>query len=130
MNCEVELEELSKDFIKELGNIGTGNAVNALSQLLNCPLEIDTPNLRVLPFQRITEIIAEAETPLTGIMVEVFGRDQQEPVCGLSAAKDFIFGQNGSGRRGPDPIPVQRWLPGSSGQFSPSFGGIPDSQPN
>lgn len=73
MNCEVELEELSKDFIKELGNIGTGNAVNALSQLLNCPLEIDTPNLRVLPFQRTTEIIAEAETPLTGIMVEVFG---------------------------------------------------------
>ena len=73
MNCEVELEELSKDFIKELGNIGTGNAVSALSQLLNCPLEIDTPNLRVLPFQQITEIIAEAETPLTGIMVEVFG---------------------------------------------------------
>ena len=73
MNREVELEELSKDFIKELGNIGTGNAVNALSQLLNCPLEIDTPNLRVLPFQQITEIITEAETPLTGIMVEVFG---------------------------------------------------------
>lgn len=73
MNREVELEELSKDFIKELGNIGTGNAVSALSQLLDCPLEIDTPNLRVLPFQQITEIIGEAETPLTGIMVEVFG---------------------------------------------------------
>lgn len=73
MDCEVELEELSEDFIKELGNIGTGNAVSALSQLLNCPLEIDTPNLRVLPFQQITEIISEAEVPLAGIMVEVFG---------------------------------------------------------
>ena len=73
MYCEVELEELSEDFIKELGNIGTGNAVSALSQLLNCPLEIDTPNLRILPFQQITEIITEAEVPLAGIMVEVFG---------------------------------------------------------
>nr|WP_298079200.1 chemotaxis protein CheC [uncultured Blautia sp.] len=73
MDCEVELEELSEDFIKELGNIGTGNAVSALSQLLNCPLEIDTPNLRILPFQQITEIITEAEVPLAGIMVEVFG---------------------------------------------------------
>lgn len=73
MDREVELDEMFKDFMRELGNIGTGNAVNALSQLLNCPLEIDTPNLRILPFQQITEIITEAEVPLAGIMVEVFG---------------------------------------------------------
>ena len=72
MDREVELDEMFKDFMRELGNIGTGNAVNALSQLLNCPLEIDTPNLRILPFQQLTEILTEAETPLAGIMVEVF----------------------------------------------------------
>ena len=72
MDRDVELDEMFKDFMRELGNIGTGNAVNALSQLLNCPLEIDTPNLRILPFQQLTEILTEAETPLAGIMVEVF----------------------------------------------------------
>lgn len=72
MDREMELDEMFKDFMRELGNIGTGNAVNALSQLLNCPLEIDTPNLRILPFQQLTEILTEAETPLAGIMVEVF----------------------------------------------------------
>ena len=72
MDREVELDEMFKDFMRELGNIGTGNAVNALSQLLNCPLEIDTPNLRILRFQQLTEILTEAETPLAGIMVEVF----------------------------------------------------------
>ena len=72
MDREVELDEMFKDFMRELGNIGTGNAVNALSQLLNCPLEIDTPNLRILPFQQLTEILTEAVTPLAGIMVEVF----------------------------------------------------------
>lgn len=72
MDREVELDEMFKDFMRELGNIGTGNAVNALSQLLNCPLEINTPNLRILPFQQLTEILTEAETPLAGIMVEVF----------------------------------------------------------
>ena len=72
MDRDVELDEMFKDFMRELGNIGTGNAVNALSQLLNCPLEIDTPNLRILPFQQLTEIHTEAETPLAGIMVEVF----------------------------------------------------------
>ena len=61
MDCEVELEELSEDFIKELGNIGTGNAVSALSQLLNCPSEIATPNLRTLHVQQITELNTEAE---------------------------------------------------------------------
>ena len=57
MDRDVELDEMFKDFMRELGNIGTGNAVNALSQLLNCPLEIDTPNLRILPFQQLTEIL-------------------------------------------------------------------------
>lgn len=46
-----KLDELSRDFLKELGNIGTGNAVTALSQMLMEPVDIEVPGLRIMKYQ-------------------------------------------------------------------------------
>lgn len=35
MKCYSELDEVSRDILKEFGNIGTGNAVTSLSQMMN-----------------------------------------------------------------------------------------------
>ena len=45
------LDELSRDFLKELGNIGTGNAVTALSQMLLEPVDIEVPELQIMKYQ-------------------------------------------------------------------------------
>ena len=40
-----DLDEISRDILKELGNIGTGNAVTALSQMLMHPVASMTTRL-------------------------------------------------------------------------------------
>lgn len=43
-----DLDEISRDILKEIGNIGTGNAVTALSQMLMHPVDIAVPDLKIL----------------------------------------------------------------------------------
>ena len=42
-----DLDEISRDILKEIGNIGTGNAVTALSQMLMHPVDIAVPDLKI-----------------------------------------------------------------------------------
>lgn len=68
-----KLDELSRDFLKELGNIGTGNAVTALSQMLMEPVDIEVPGLRIMKYQDCCSLLRSAEELMTGIMVGVTG---------------------------------------------------------
>lgn len=73
MDDYIELDEISEDILKELGNIGTGNAMTALAQLTNLPFEPNVPKLRIVNYQEIHSILEEVEEPQVGIVVEIFG---------------------------------------------------------
>ena len=69
---EMRLEELSDvefDVLKEISNIGTGNAATAISKLLNGRVDIKVPDIRVLDFNELPEIIGGAENEVIGILV-------------------------------------------------------------
>ena len=67
------LDELSRDFLKELGNIGTGNAVTSLSHMLMEPVDIEVPGLQIMKYQDCCSLLRSAEELMTGIMVGVNG---------------------------------------------------------
>lgn len=67
------MDELSADILREFGNIGTGNAVTALSQMLGIPVVIEVPNVKFTGYREFYSVLAEAEEIQTGIMVEVLG---------------------------------------------------------
>lgn len=73
MDREFHQDDLSWDALKELGNIGTGNAMNALYALSGHFVDIDYPRLRLIKYQNIFEILETAEMLQTGIMVGLFG---------------------------------------------------------
>lgn len=73
MDNYIELDEISEDILKELGNIGSGNAMTALAQLTNLPFELNVPDLRIVNYQEIHSILEKAEEPQIGIVVEIFG---------------------------------------------------------
>ncbi|MDE6233014.1 MAG: chemotaxis protein CheC, partial [Lachnospiraceae bacterium] len=57
---KIDLNDLSSmqyDVLKELGNIGAGNATTALSQLVNAKIDIGVPQVRLLGFDEISTII-------------------------------------------------------------------------
>lgn len=46
-------EAFELDVLREVGNIGAGNAVTALSTLLNKPVDMAVPKVSLLPFEEV-----------------------------------------------------------------------------
>ncbi|WP_375547006.1 chemotaxis protein CheC [Paenibacillus sp.] len=61
------------DVLREVGNIGAGNAATALSRLLNKPVDMAVPKVRLLPFEEISEMLGGAEQVVITIFLRVEG---------------------------------------------------------
>ncbi|MDO4275377.1 MAG: chemotaxis protein CheC [Eubacteriales bacterium] len=69
-----DMDDQSRDILKELGNIGTGNAVSSLSQMMDCSFVIDTPVLQLVKYHEVSAVLSATEELQAGIIVEVFGK--------------------------------------------------------
>lgn len=56
-----KLGEKQLDAIKEVGNIGTGNAATALSMMLDKKVDISVPQVKVIPVSKISFLFDEPE---------------------------------------------------------------------
>ncbi|WP_375105424.1 chemotaxis protein CheC [Paenibacillus sp. RS8] len=61
------------DVLKEVGNIGAGNAATALSQLLNKPIDMAVPKVQLLNFEEITDKVGGAEEFVYAVFLRVEG---------------------------------------------------------
>ncbi|QWU18445.1 chemotaxis protein CheC [Paenibacillus sophorae] len=61
------------DVLKEVGNIGAGNAATALSQLLNKPIDMAVPKVQLLGFEEIAEKVGGAEELVFAVFLRVEG---------------------------------------------------------
>ena len=59
MDGYVQLDEISRDILKEIGNVGTGNAVTSLSQMMEQPIELDMPSLKVVKYYKMHELLEQ-----------------------------------------------------------------------
>lgn len=61
------------DVLKELGNIGAGNATTALAQLLQCKLDMKVPQVRMLEFKDVGAILGGEDNEMVGAYLGVEG---------------------------------------------------------
>lgn len=61
------------DVLREIGNIGSGNATTALAQMLNRKIDMSVPKVALLGFDHITELIGSEEDLLLGILFGIEG---------------------------------------------------------
>lgn len=73
MSTYLNLNSVQQDVLKELGNIGTGNALTSLSSLLDKKIESRLPTLRIVQYQDVPELLGGAETLETGVMMQTEG---------------------------------------------------------
>lgn len=76
MEKEITLETMSQEYfdvLKELGNIGAGNATTALAQLLNCKVDMQVPQVRLLDFKELGAAVGGEERLVAGIYLGVEG---------------------------------------------------------
>jgi chemotaxis protein CheC len=67
------LDDTHMDVLREIGNIGAGNAVTALAKLLNKKVDMDVPKVKVMKFKDVSEILGGAEIPVVGLLLNVEG---------------------------------------------------------
>lgn len=68
-----KLEDSQFDVLKEIGNIGAGNATTALAIMLNIKVDMSVPNVALLPFDNISSFIGSEEQTVVGILLEIQG---------------------------------------------------------
>jgi len=68
---EGQLSSLQKDALREVSNIGTGNAATALSMLLGQKIDMTVPSVNMIEFTSLFEQLGEDE--VAGIVVRVLG---------------------------------------------------------
>lgn len=66
-----DLNQIQLDVLKEIGNIGSGNAATALAGLLNKMIDIDVPDVRLMGFQEAIDFAGGPETTIVGILVRL-----------------------------------------------------------
>ncbi len=67
-----ELTSLEMDTLREIG-IGTGNAATALSQMMNRPVRITLPEVRIMGYNEAIEWIGGPEEVTAGVLVKMSG---------------------------------------------------------
>jgi chemotaxis protein CheC len=67
------LDDMQYDVLKEIGNIGAGNATTALSSMLAIKMDMSVPKVALLPFDEISTLIGSEDQTVVGILLGIEG---------------------------------------------------------
>ncbi len=65
-------EDLNKDqldALREIGNIGSGNAAMALSTMLGRTIDLSVPHVRIMDYEQVSEKLGGPETIMIGLLL-------------------------------------------------------------
>ena len=68
-----KLNDMHIDALREIGNIGSGNAASALSTMLCCPVNISVPTVQVLDYNDAVEQMGGPEQMIVGSLISLEG---------------------------------------------------------
>lgn len=71
----LKLTEEQLDTLKELGNIGSGNAITAISMLLKKQIEMSLTFVKIIPFWDISKIIEKPNSEVFAITSNINGKE-------------------------------------------------------
>ncbi len=94
-----KLNDIHLDVLKEIGNIGAGNATTALAQMLNKTIQMGVPEVKIVDIGKVSGILGGEENIVAGILVKVSGEIdglmmyilEYNSVCGLL---NLLLGSN------------------------------------
>lgn len=73
LNNYNDLNEIQLDVLREMGNIGTGNAAMALAEMLSTPIDISVPTVQILDYEAAMESMGGPETMIVGLLLSFDG---------------------------------------------------------
>ena len=64
-----QINDMHIDVLREIANIGSGNAASSLSRMLGNPVDISIPEIRIEGFNEATEILGGPEAIMVGTLL-------------------------------------------------------------
>ena len=64
-----EMDAMHMDVLREIGNIGAGNATTALAKLINAKIDMKVPKVDLVDFQHLASIVGNEEDLMVAVMV-------------------------------------------------------------
>lgn len=68
-----EVSEEKVDYLREMMNIAAGNAAAALSQVLQCEVDVKLPEVFILPVSKVSSIFKDPSLPVLCVRTEMVG---------------------------------------------------------
>lgn len=69
----LRLGEVQLDVLKEVGNIGAGNAATALSKLISKEIDMLVPQVKIVGLDEVADFVGGAETVVVGVYLRITG---------------------------------------------------------
>lgn len=68
-----DVDDVSRDLMKEIGSIGIGNAATALSSLLGTGVKMTIPEVKILGYNEAVDSLGHPEELVSGVLVQMSG---------------------------------------------------------
>ncbi len=68
-----QLNPIQMDVLREIGNIGSGNAATSLATLLSSSIDIGVPTVKTLEYNEVVEFLGGPENVVIGLLVRLSG---------------------------------------------------------
>lgn len=107
--AELEFSDEQVDYLREMMNIGSGNAARALSELLKTSVDSHVPKIGLHPLLEVTRLIGDPTDLVVGIRLKLLG-----DVMG------YMFFMVAGGQRQPFTALAQQAMPAAA-----AGGGVP-----
>jgi len=96
----VELDNITKDLLRELASVSSNNALTALSDIVKKPIKLEMSNMTVVPIKEIPTVLggpqklvvgvyAPVTGDLSGNMMLIFGKDEASIIADLLQGKEL-----------------------------------------
>ena len=66
-----QVNDMHMDVLREIGNIGAGNATTAIAQMLGTRLDMEVPKVELMEASKLGSAICDEEETVVGIFLEV-----------------------------------------------------------
>ncbi len=73
INNYEDMSSMQLDVLREVSNVGTGNAATALANMLGRSVDIGIPTINILEYSEIADKLGGAEEQVIGILIDLTG---------------------------------------------------------
>ncbi|MFD2044125.1 chemotaxis protein CheC [Ornithinibacillus salinisoli] len=68
-----ELSTIQLDALREIGNIGAGNAATSMSKMINEKIDMQVPSVKIVAFNEVMDMIGGADSLIVAVMFQIHG---------------------------------------------------------